>query len=227
MNFLDVISQSLQQDQNVFKRVVDLDKNNEIVYKKFSNVANCDQSSCPINMTDFTPDEVIAQLPCKHCFNKNAISQWLAEESHKCPVCRYELDYKEVRTGEEKQSDYNDFSMSDIEDEIAGLELDLSDNVVPSENDISNLDVSGNDISDNDIVSLINNITPQQFVNSFILNNANGNNDNDNDNDNTRAILTNFIHFIDNEIQRRNMLEEQLENDENDLQRAIMNSLME
>lgn len=222
MNFLDVLSQSLQQDQNVFKRVVDLDKNNEIVYKKFSDVANCDQSSCPINMTDFAPDEVIAQLPCKHCFNKNAISQWLAEESHKCPVCRYELDYKEIRTEEEKQPDYNDISMSmsDIEDEIAGLESDLSDNVVPSENDISE-----NDVSYNDIVSLINNITPQQFVNSFILNNANENNNNDNDN--TRAILTNFIHFIDNEIQRRIMLEEQLENDENDLQRTIMNSLME
>jgi hypothetical protein len=211
MNFLEVLSQSLQQDQNAFKRVVDLDKNNEIEYKNFSEVTGCDQTSCPINMTDFVPDEVIAQLPCKHCFNKDAILQWLVEESHKCPVCRYELNYKEIRTEEEKQIDYNDISIDDIEQEIA--ELDLSDNEV-FHNDISN-----NDISNNDIASLINSVTPQQIVDSFILNNVDGNNEN------TRTILNNFIHFLDNEIQRREMLE--LENDENELQRAIINSLME
>ena len=71
-----------------------------------------------------------------------------------------------------------------------------------------------NDISNNDIISLY-----QQMVNSFILNNVNG------DNEISGTILNNLIHFLDNEIQRREMLE--LENDENELQRAIINSLIE
>ena len=43
-----------------------------------------------------THHEKITQLPCKHIFETEAIKTWLKEESNSCPVCRYELDFKEV-----------------------------------------------------------------------------------------------------------------------------------
>ena len=220
MNFLDVLTTSLQQDQNAFKKVVDLKKNNEIRYKKFSDITNCDQSSCPISMADFEPGEIVAQLPCNHCFNKDAITRWLSEESHKCPICRYELEYKEVRINEQKTSDENDdystydISMSDIEDEIDMLESELSNvDANLDENDISN-----NDISYNDLTSpLFTN-----FINTIISNQGNSN----------EFIMHSLINIIDNEIQRRNQqlnqLENPLENELEDaaLQQAIMESLL-
>ena len=45
---------------------------------------------------DFEEGEEIAKLPCGHIFNKDGIMQWLEEESNKCPVCRDELDSKEI-----------------------------------------------------------------------------------------------------------------------------------
>ena len=42
-------------------------------------------------------DQVVAMLPCNHIFEKNSILQWLTEESHKCPVCRYEMDFIEKK----------------------------------------------------------------------------------------------------------------------------------
>ena len=45
---------------------------------------------------DFEEDEEVAKLPCGHIFNKEGIMQWLEEESNKCPICRHELDSKEI-----------------------------------------------------------------------------------------------------------------------------------
>ena len=36
------------------------------------------------------------KLPCGHIFS-DSIFTWLKEESNKCPVCRHELSYKEIK----------------------------------------------------------------------------------------------------------------------------------
>ena len=35
-------------------------------------------------------------LPCKHCFNLEAIKKWLNERKAECPVCREQFSSKEI-----------------------------------------------------------------------------------------------------------------------------------
>ena len=46
----------------------------------------------------------IIRLPCNHCFIPEAIERWVKEENALCPVCRYNLDSKEVETEEASTS---------------------------------------------------------------------------------------------------------------------------
>ena len=75
-----------------------------------------DQDSCCIMFTDFEEGQDVIQLPCKHIFDPDGIKTWLKEESAKCPICRYELDFKEVKEYE-----------SDDEEDIPLLETDSDD----------------------------------------------------------------------------------------------------
>ena len=52
---------------------------------------------CPITYIDFKKGDKIIKLPCKHIFDEKSILQWLKEESNKCPVCRFSLDFKEKK----------------------------------------------------------------------------------------------------------------------------------
>ena len=65
-------------------------------------------------------------MPCKHIFEKQAIKTWLKEESNSCPVCRYELDFKEVciKIPEETSTDV----LTDSDDDIPDL-IEESDEV--------------------------------------------------------------------------------------------------
>jgi hypothetical protein len=81
---------------NKVKKVItedDLLKLKHIQFKKEDEISR--NTECPIMCYEFSENEEIIQLPCQHNFNKNAILKWLKEESHTCPVCRYEFEYKE------------------------------------------------------------------------------------------------------------------------------------
>jgi len=53
-------------------------------------------------MEEFKNGDELIQLPCNHIFHTEPIKTWLKEESSKCPVCRYELDYKEIKNDEDQ-----------------------------------------------------------------------------------------------------------------------------
>jgi hypothetical protein len=51
---------------------------------------------CPIMQVPFEEGDKITILPCNHMFDSNAIRIWLKEQKAQCPVCRYQLDCKEL-----------------------------------------------------------------------------------------------------------------------------------
>lgn len=109
-------------ERNPYKRVTTDTAIEKIKKIKYEN--NLEQKECPITMMGFEEGEEIAELPCKHLFNNEAINRWLKDENYKCPVCRYELEYKEVKK--------YDLSGIDISDNI------LSSNMI----DLSNVGIN-------------------------------------------------------------------------------------
>ena len=69
------------------------------------NKESCDQDSCCITFENFEEGKDVIQLPCKHIFDPEGIKTWLKEESSKCPICRYELDFEEVKDDEPDDDD--------------------------------------------------------------------------------------------------------------------------
>lgn len=88
--------------------------------KKIKYEKNFDQKECPIIMVEFEEGEEISQLPCNHLFNTEALTRWLKNESYKCPVCRHELDFKEVKIYDTSDNDLSGNDWNDL--------LDLSNN---------------------------------------------------------------------------------------------------
>ena len=97
------LTQALQQsfvEKEKYKQVIsDLGKR-QIMFITFPN-ESCEQTSCPITQEEFLKDQEISQLPCGHCFNSDAIMNWLENEKSECPICRLKLDSKEVKIEEE------------------------------------------------------------------------------------------------------------------------------
>jgi hypothetical protein len=60
--------------------------------------------TCSITFESFQEEDIIIQLPCKHCFFVEAIMRWLTEESCECPVCRYKFDSMETMSNESGES---------------------------------------------------------------------------------------------------------------------------
>jgi hypothetical protein len=104
-----------------------------LCFKKTEYNENC----CPISQEPFKEAEIVACLPCKHIFNKKSILQWLTEESHKCPVCRFEMDFIE-----KKIEVVNNVTPS----AVSNVTPSAVSNVTPSDVTLSN--VTPRDISD-------------------------------------------------------------------------------
>ena len=93
-NVTDILQNSLYQ-KNPYKKVTSSKGLSELKTIKFKS-CEFNTKECSITQDKFKEGEEIIQLPCKHIFDKNAILTWLTEESNSCPVCRYELDSKEI-----------------------------------------------------------------------------------------------------------------------------------
>jgi hypothetical protein len=137
-NFNNVLNQSFQE-KNKYKKIIS--KKGLTSLKKIKFNKNMNQKECPIFMTKFEENEEVTQLPCKHIFNNIAIEKWLKEENHICPVCRYELDFKEVKNtidieenNNEDDNDTEDNNNTEIENELENNSIYLN----PLENNYIN-----------------------------------------------------------------------------------------
>jgi len=90
-----ILESSFSHDKNKYLNVLDDPSNNIIKIINFNSKLNIN-SSCPIFQRDFEEDEEIGMLPCKHCFNLEAIKKWLNERKAECPVCREQFASKEI-----------------------------------------------------------------------------------------------------------------------------------
>ena len=91
-----LLNTTLLQEKDAYKKVLS-DKGEaqlkEIIYQK----ENFNTDQCVISMEDFNDGDTVIQLPCGHIFHPDSIKTWLKEESSKCPVCRYELKFDEIK----------------------------------------------------------------------------------------------------------------------------------
>ena len=94
-----LINRTLLQEKDPYKKVLS-EEGNDQLKKVIYNKDDYDTHQCVISLEDFVNGEEVTQLPCKHIFKTESIETWLKEESHKCPVCRYELKFNEIKKEE-------------------------------------------------------------------------------------------------------------------------------
>ena len=103
-NSLQSIINSTLNDKPAYKNILSNDGEKELKKVKYKkNSPEFPSDKCPITHLSFEENEEITQLPCKHCFDIDAIAKWLKEEKAECPVCRYKLDSKEEKITNENQ----------------------------------------------------------------------------------------------------------------------------
>ena len=90
-----LLDNSFSEDKNKYINVLDDPSENIIKVINFDKDININ-SSCPIYQHEFEENEEIGILPCKHCFNYEAIKKWLNERKAECPVCRESFASKEI-----------------------------------------------------------------------------------------------------------------------------------
>jgi hypothetical protein len=129
----NVLNESLN-DKPKYKKVIsneDIEK--YLIISKYDvNDEELLNTSCPIFHINFEDKDDIIKLPCKHCFNPEAINKWLREEKNECPVCRYEFKYQEI---------VNNENIINIEDEESNINNNLANSLIRSyslpQNDIN------------------------------------------------------------------------------------------
>ena len=134
----------------------------ELKYNK--NTFKC--INCPILQIPFEEGQDIIQLPCKHIFDKNSILQWLEEEQSKCPICRYELPYDEIKIKKDLITDITDISNNDS-----------SNNVLPRLSRRNNIDFLQN------AFNMVANRIEQEDLQQALINSMSDNNTDLSDND--------------------------------------------
>ena len=87
-----LINRSFAEDSPKYKYILSENGKSQIEFKKFNKNDFSDQISCPITQDQFEDDQIIAQLPCQHIFEKEAIMKWVQNENASCPSCRFKLD---------------------------------------------------------------------------------------------------------------------------------------
>ena len=96
----EVISNSFDEDKDAYKNVLSEKGKQQLKIINYNSTIS-KEKRCPITQEEFEENQEIIQLPCSHIFSKEAITKWLETESAKCPICRIELESKEIKREEE------------------------------------------------------------------------------------------------------------------------------
>lgn len=95
-NMIENIIENSLYDEPSYKNVVScngLKEVKSIIY----NGENSKNNECPIILEKLIIGKEYSILPCDHVFDKESILKWLNNQSNKCPICRFELDYIEKK----------------------------------------------------------------------------------------------------------------------------------
>ena len=98
MRLNEVMIESFNEPKTKYKKVISavgLANLRKVEYDNIKIEQQC--KKCAITMEDFEKGEKVIQLPCKHIFKEEGIMSWLTDNSATCPVCRYELPYREEK----------------------------------------------------------------------------------------------------------------------------------
>ena len=117
----NILFQSLNEGP-VYKKILSEKGEDQLNEIKFSDTDQTNDT-CPIFQTTFDNDDMVIQLPCEHIFTPDAIKKWLSQEQAICPVCRFELDSKEIKI--KKRSIRR--SVSNSEDDETDSDSDMSE----------------------------------------------------------------------------------------------------
>lgn len=79
----------------VYRTVLSKKAVQKLKHEKYTST--CKNAKCPILHIDFEDGDDIIVLPCGHCYDPGAITQWLSMENANCPVCRESLKDVEIR----------------------------------------------------------------------------------------------------------------------------------
>lgn len=159
-NMSNLLYTTLNQ-KNAYKKVLSEKGKKQIKKMKFS--CSMKNDKCPILLEKFNEGDEVTVLPCEHVFTTSAIEEWLNDEQAKCPVCRYELDSKEIRdTGIPAVNYRVDESSSD--DSLPELEEELPSTSILTATTSTSTSTENNDLSNNSteedeqIMSIIENL---------------------------------------------------------------------
>ena len=184
------VMQNSLYEKNPYKKVTSIEGLSQLKTIIFKD-SEQNTKECSITQDEFTEGQEIIQLPCKHIYEKEAIHTWLKEESNSCPVCRYELKFKEV-IQKSNSEQYDDMPELVSDDDMPEL--------------VSNM-------PENDIPGLVNSYEQNERENVLF---------------NINRIMQN-IQLINEPrgLHRQTSFQTQMYNTDNDLQRALMDSLHE
>ena len=167
---------------NVKKVIADeeLIKLKHITFKKEDEINS--NIECPIMCYEFSENEEIIKLPCQHNYNKDAILKWLNEESHTCPICRYEFEYKEINVKDKTEQ---------TEDAEETEQTEDAEETEDTEDTEHTEDAEHTEDTEHTINSLHNYISMDEFMMQEILLNSFNSNNTTNNTYNTNNTNTN------------------------------------
>lgn len=103
-------------EKNPIKYVISEEEVNKLKTIKFKDVlCKHENNICSITQEPFTDSDEIIQLPCNHCFQKDAILNWLTKEKGECPVCRNEFECIEMKVENTSSQENNNNNQTESE----------------------------------------------------------------------------------------------------------------
>lgn len=109
--------------------------------KKYINVDNRNEhSKCPISLEYFKDDDDVIQLPCNHCFFEEPIRQWLMNDSHVCPICRFSFESMEININDQQSNNNGEENESDESEENAIEDSDAAEDAINNDEELMDID---------------------------------------------------------------------------------------